>query len=145
MARVLDAPETPQKRNSNSSFPTAFSRIRAITRKAVEPFKGTTARQNAGRSLDSDKSGNDANSNDHLPATPSPQEKTKRPLRSMDPFSESLMEPSMAPHHAILASQSLHQNQSENFQKGSSARLSRPKILEQKLDLSAASGLSTDT
>jgi hypothetical protein len=51
----------------------------------------------------------------------------------------------MAPHHAILASQSLHQNQSENFQKGSSTRSSRPNFLEQKLDLSAASGLSTDT
>ena len=145
MARVLDAPTTPQKRNSNSSSPSAFSRIRAITRMAVEPFKGTTARQNAGRSLDSDESGVDANSDDHLPATPSPQERTQRPHRSMDPFSETLMEPTMAPHHAVLAPQSLHQNQSETFQKGSSTRLSRPKILEPKHNLSATSGLSTDT
>jgi hypothetical protein len=141
MSEVLDAPATPQKKKSIPPSPSAFTRLRAMTRKVVEPFTGTTARQNPGTGPDTDELGSRPDSEDHLPASPTPKEKSRSRQRSGDPSSGLVNVPSNTSNDARMTGNSLHQFQSENSSQRNSAATVGPKISGPPNVLSASSGL----
>jgi hypothetical protein len=140
MAKVLEAPTTPQKKNSSPPSPTAFTRFKAMTRKVVEPFRGPTARQNSGVDPGFEELGSRPGFDDHLFETVTLQEDVRSHQRSQGHSSRSQMVPTNTLNDADLGQESLHQSQSENFSQGNNGTTAGRKILKPKRDLSAAPG-----
>jgi hypothetical protein len=141
MATVLDAPVTPQKKKSNSPSPSAITRFRAMTKKVVVPFIGAAARQNPGTGAEYDELSLRPNSDDFVPATPTPHGNVRRLRKSEDPFHRLQNVPTIATNDADLARQSIHQKPVKIFSSVDFSTTAGRNLSILGRDLSASQGL----
>lgn len=145
MAKVLDANPLSQKSISIPPSPSAFTRLRAMTRKVAAPFSSAVTRQTPGTDVDSDELGSDANFDDHVPATPTPKGNLRSRHRNVTPSNRLQNVPGMASNHTDLGEQSAPSKTVKIFSSADLSTTARWNSSISGRDLSASSGLPADT